>query len=71
MTEATAVEAGIGRIVLDNPPLNILTGDVLRRLETELRALADQSDLRVLLLTATGSTSRRADAASTSAASSI
>jgi cyclohexa-1,5-dienecarbonyl-CoA hydratase len=54
MTEATAVEAGIGRIVLDNPPLNILTGDVLRRLETELRALAEQSDLRVLLLTATG-----------------
>jgi cyclohexa-1,5-dienecarbonyl-CoA hydratase len=54
MTEATAVEAGIGRIVLDNPPLNILTGDMLRRLAAELRALADQSDLRVLLLTAAG-----------------
>jgi cyclohexa-1,5-dienecarbonyl-CoA hydratase len=54
MTEAAAVEAGIGRIVLDNPPLNIMTGDTLRRLGVELRALADQSDLRVLLLTATG-----------------
>ncbi len=54
MTEVTTVEAGIGRIVLDHPPLNILTGDVLRRLEAEFRALADQSDLRVLLLTAAG-----------------
>lgn len=54
MTEATVVEAGIGRSVLDNPPLNILTSDVLRRLEAELRVLADQSDLRVLLLTAAG-----------------
>jgi len=54
MTEATMVGSGIGRIVLDHPPLNILTGDVLRQLEADLRTLAGQSDLRVLLLTATG-----------------
>lgn len=54
MSAATMVESGIGRIVLDHPPLNILTGDILRRLAAELRALAEQSDLRVLLLTATG-----------------
>jgi cyclohexa-1,5-dienecarbonyl-CoA hydratase len=54
MTAATVPEAGIGRIVLDNQPLNILTGDMLRRLGAELRALADQPDLRVLLLTAVG-----------------
>jgi enoyl-CoA hydratase/carnithine racemase len=54
MTETTTAEAGIGRIVLDNPPLNILTGDMLRRLGAELGALADQPDLRVLLFTAAG-----------------
>lgn len=54
MTAVAAVEPGIGRIVLDRPPLNILTGDLLRRIRAELRTLADQSDLRVLLLTATG-----------------
>jgi len=54
MIESTIAEAGIGRIVLDHPPLNILTGDVLRRLKAELQALEGQSDLRVLLLTAAG-----------------
>ena len=54
MTAVTAVESGIGRIVLDNPPLNILTGDVLRRIRSELGTLADQPDLRVLLLAAVG-----------------
>jgi cyclohexa-1,5-dienecarbonyl-CoA hydratase len=54
MTVATAVEPGIGRIVLDRPPLNILTRDVLRAMRAELARLADQRDLRVLLLTAAG-----------------
>jgi cyclohexa-1,5-dienecarbonyl-CoA hydratase len=54
MTLATTVEDGIGRIVLDHPPLNILTRDVLRDFHTELRHLAAQPDLRVLLVTAAG-----------------
>lgn len=54
MTIATATEPGIGRIILDHPPLNILTSDVLRGLRSELQALTRQSDLRVVLLTATG-----------------
>jgi cyclohexa-1,5-dienecarbonyl-CoA hydratase len=54
MTTAAAVENGIGRIVLDHPPLNILTRDVLRGLHAELRHLAEQADLRVLLLSAAG-----------------
>jgi cyclohexa-1,5-dienecarbonyl-CoA hydratase len=54
MTVAVTTESGIGRIELDHPPLNILTRDVLRHLHEQLRSLAEQPDLRVLLLTATG-----------------
>lgn len=54
MTTATAVEPGIGRIVLDRPPLNILTREMMRAIRAELTRLAEQPDLRVLLLTAAG-----------------
>jgi cyclohexa-1,5-dienecarbonyl-CoA hydratase len=54
MTVAATTEPGIGRIELDHPPLNILTRDVLRDLHEQLRGLAEQPDLRVLLLTAAG-----------------
>jgi cyclohexa-1,5-dienecarbonyl-CoA hydratase len=54
MTVATTTESGIGRIELDRPPLNILTRDMLRDVREQLRRLAEQPDLRVLLLTATG-----------------
>jgi cyclohexa-1,5-dienecarbonyl-CoA hydratase len=54
MTVATSTESGIGRIEVDRPPLNILTRDMLRDIREQLRRLADQPDLRVLLLTATG-----------------
>jgi cyclohexa-1,5-dienecarbonyl-CoA hydratase len=54
MAIATTVDGGVGRIVIDHPPLNILTRDVLRRLHDELRRLAERADLRVLLLGAAG-----------------
>jgi len=54
MTLTAAVDQGIGRIVLDHPPLNILTREVLRVIHAELLRLALQPDLRVLLLTARG-----------------
>ena len=54
MTASVAVESGIGRVVLDHPPLNILTRDVLRGVHAELRRLADQAELRVLLISAVG-----------------
>lgn len=54
MTVAATTEPGIGRIELDRPPLNILTRDMLRDVREQLRRLAEQPDLRVLLLTATG-----------------
>jgi len=54
MTVAATTEAGIGRIELHHPPLNILTRDVLQDLHGQVRQLAEQPDLRVLLLTAKG-----------------
>ncbi len=49
-----SVEDGLARVVLDHPPLNILTRQVLGDLREELRRLAGQPSLRVLLLTAQG-----------------
>ena len=54
MSIVTSIDHGVARIVLDSPPLNILTRDVLSRLRGELRRLAEVPDLRVLLLTASG-----------------
>ena len=54
MTAAASTDTGIGRIELDRPPLNILTRELLGELRSDLRRLAEQPDLRVLLLTAVG-----------------
>ena len=54
MTAVAATDTGIGRIELDCPPLNILTRELLGELRSDLRRLAEQPDLRVLLLTAVG-----------------
>ncbi len=48
------VEAGIARVVLSRPPLNILTREVLGCLHDELIRLENDRLLRVLLLTAEG-----------------
>jgi cyclohexa-1,5-dienecarbonyl-CoA hydratase len=53
MTAAPAVQP-IGRIVLDHPPLNILTRGGLHELRVELARLAEERGLRVLVLTAAG-----------------
>lgn len=47
-------EDGIARVVLNAPPLNILTRGVLAELRESLNVLAHHSDLRVLLLEARG-----------------
>jgi cyclohexa-1,5-dienecarbonyl-CoA hydratase len=49
-----SIAHGVGRIHLDHPPLNILTRDVLRGIHAEVRRLADESELRALVLTAAG-----------------
>ncbi len=54
MSVLATIDDGVARLVLDSPPLNILTRDVLARLRRELVRLAEEPTLRVLLLTATG-----------------
>lgn len=54
MLARTSAEAGIGRLVLDHPPLNILTRDVLAAVRDGLAKLAEDGSLRVLLLSAEG-----------------
>lgn len=54
MPVTSAVSAGVGRLVLDHPPLNILTRAELAAVRRELVALAADSSLRVLILCARG-----------------
>jgi cyclohexa-1,5-dienecarbonyl-CoA hydratase len=54
MTIKSTVTDGIGTLTLASPPLNILTRGLMASLRQELAALAEQSDLRVLLLSAEG-----------------
>jgi cyclohexa-1,5-dienecarbonyl-CoA hydratase len=51
---ATTTENGIARVVLNNPPLNILTRGILGELRTTLTTLADDASLRVVVLGAEG-----------------
>lgn len=48
------VDGGIGRVVLDHPPVNVLTRAVLAELREALRRLAPERELRVLALSARG-----------------
>jgi cyclohexa-1,5-dienecarbonyl-CoA hydratase len=50
----TTVADGIATVVLDNPPVNVLTRGVLAELRQTLRRLAGVPDLRVLVLSAAG-----------------
>jgi cyclohexa-1,5-dienecarbonyl-CoA hydratase len=54
MAVRTAVTDGVGSLILSNPPLNLLTREVLRCIRTELERLAAESALRALVLSADG-----------------
>lgn len=54
MSVHATVDDGLGRIVLDHPPLNILTRDVMSGVRRELARLAREPALRVLILSAEG-----------------
>jgi cyclohexa-1,5-dienecarbonyl-CoA hydratase len=54
MAIQTSFEDGLGRVVLSNPPVNILTRDLMASLRQELASLAAEQSLRVLLLSAEG-----------------
>lgn len=51
---ADSISDGLGRLVLDQPPLNILTRSALADLRVSIAELAGEPDLRAVLLTATG-----------------
>jgi cyclohexa-1,5-dienecarbonyl-CoA hydratase len=54
MAIQTSFEDGLGRVVLSNPPVNILTRDLMANLRQELATLAGEQSLRVLLLSSEG-----------------
>jgi len=47
-------DGGVARVVLDDPPLNILTRGVMAELREILEGLAREQELRVVLLSAAG-----------------
>lgn len=49
-----SADGGIGRVVVDHPPVNVLTRAVLAELREALRRLARERELRVLALSARG-----------------
>ena len=54
MTVKARVSDGMATLTLSSPPLNILTRALMASLREELATLAQQSDLRVVLLAAEG-----------------
>lgn len=54
MSLTVTIEDGIGALTLSQPPLNILTRDLLRQLRDALERLAAEHGLRVVLLRAEG-----------------
>jgi len=54
MTTDMAINDGIGEIVLNNPPLNILTREVMQQLRNHLATLGREQSLRVLIVRAEG-----------------
>lgn len=54
MAIQTSFENGLGRVVLSNPPVNILTREIMASLREELAKLATEPSLRVLLLSSEG-----------------
>ena len=54
MTIHTSIEDGIGRIVLDEAPLNILSQKLLGEVRDALAKLGEEQSLRVLVISAEG-----------------
>ncbi|KAA0942581.1 enoyl-CoA hydratase/isomerase family protein [Streptomyces apricus] len=48
-TLRVAVDAGVARIILDNPPVNVLSGTLIRELHDVLGTLRDDRSVRVIV----------------------
>lgn len=53
-TIQTRIENGVGRLVLNSPPLNIITRKMMKEIRESLVVLAADKSLRVLVITAEG-----------------
>ena len=49
-----AVESKVATVTINNPPVNVLSPDVLKDLETTMDELAGRKDVKVIVLTGTG-----------------
>src|ERR1039457_1710697 len=49
-----AVESKVAAVTINNPPVNVLSGDVLKDLEATMDSLAGNKDVKVIVLTGTG-----------------
>jgi cyclohexa-1,5-dienecarbonyl-CoA hydratase len=54
MTVQASYDDGVGRLVLNHPPVNILTRELMAGLREQLAALGSEKSLRALVLTAEG-----------------
>lgn len=54
MAIEASIDNGLGRLILNQPPLNILTRDLMAKLREELGRLAAEPSLRAVLLSAEG-----------------
>lgn len=54
MTVTVSLDEGVGRLVVDNPPVNVLTRDVMAEVRRRLDELSREESLRVLVLRAEG-----------------
>ncbi|WP_413760878.1 enoyl-CoA hydratase/isomerase family protein [Streptomyces sp. MMBL 11-3] len=54
-TLRVAVDAGVARIILDNPPVNVLSGTLIRELHDLLGTLRDDRSVRVIVFSSANS----------------
>src|SRR5665811_1484343 len=49
-----AVDSKVATVTINNPPVNVLSPDVLKDLEATMDSLAGNKDVKVIVLTGTG-----------------
>lgn len=54
LIETTRIEEGIHQLVLNNPPMNLMTMEMTSELDAALESLASEPSLRVLIVTGAG-----------------
>lgn len=50
----TSIEEGVATLVINNPPVNALSSPILLEIESEIEALAHQTEVKVIVITGAG-----------------